>query len=65
MTVALHPPFLPDLASCDFSPFRRLKIKLKGRHFDTIEVIEAESQVVRNTLTGHNFQDSFKKLQER
>jgi hypothetical protein len=21
--------------------------------------------VVRNTLTGHNFQDSFKKLQER
>jgi hypothetical protein len=29
-----------------------LKIKLKGRHFDTIEVIEAESQAVLNTLTN-------------
>jgi hypothetical protein len=27
------------------------KIKLKGRHFDTTEVIEAESQVVLNILT--------------
>jgi hypothetical protein len=26
--------------------------KLKGRHFDTIEVIEAESQAVLDTLTG-------------
>jgi hypothetical protein len=36
-------------------------MKLKGRHFDTIEVIEAESQVVLNTLTEHDFQDAFKK----
>jgi hypothetical protein len=28
-----------------------LKIKLKGRHLDTNEVIEAESQAVLNTLT--------------
>jgi hypothetical protein len=34
-----------------------LKIKLKGRHFDTIEVIEAESM---NTFTEHDFQDAFK-----
>jgi hypothetical protein len=38
-----------------------LKIKLKGLHFDTIEVIEAESQVVLNTVTEHDFQDAFKK----
>jgi hypothetical protein len=37
-----------------------LKIKLKGRHFDTTEVIEAESQAVLNTLTEHDFQDAFK-----
>jgi hypothetical protein len=37
-----------------------LKIKLKGHHFDTIEVIEAESQAVLNTLTEHDFQDAFK-----
>jgi hypothetical protein len=35
-----------------------LKIKLKGRHFDTIEVMEAELQAVLNTLTQHNFQDN-------
>jgi hypothetical protein len=37
-----------------------LKIKLKGRHFDTIEVREAESQAVLNTLTGHDFGEAFK-----
>jgi hypothetical protein len=37
-----------------------LKIYLKGRHFDTIEVMEAESQAVLNSLTKHDFQDVFK-----
>jgi hypothetical protein len=37
-----------------------LKIKLKSRHFDTTEVMEAESQAVLNTLTEHHFQDAFK-----
>jgi hypothetical protein len=39
-------------------------IKLKGRRFDTTEVIEAESRVVPNTLTEHDFQDAFKKMAE-
>jgi hypothetical protein len=43
-----------------FSPFTRFKINLKSRHFDTIEVIEAESQTMLNTLTTQNFQDAFK-----
>jgi hypothetical protein len=50
MTVVTHPP--------QFSMFPRLKIKLKGSHFDTIEVIEAESYAVLNTLTEHDFQDA-------
>jgi hypothetical protein len=37
-----------------------LKIKLKGLHFDTIELIEAESQAVLNTFTEHDSQDVFK-----
>jgi hypothetical protein len=41
-----------------------MKIKLKGRHFDIIEIIEAESQAVLNTLIEHNFQDAFKKWQK-
>jgi hypothetical protein len=40
--------------------FPRLKIKLKGHHFDTIEVIESESQAVLNTLTERDFQDALK-----
>jgi hypothetical protein len=34
--------------------------RLKGRHFDTIEVTEAESQAVLNILREHDFQDGFK-----
>jgi hypothetical protein len=41
-----------------------LKIKLKCSHFDTLEVIEAESQAVLKVLTQHDFQDAFKKWQK-
>jgi hypothetical protein len=41
--------------------FPRLEIKLKGRHFDTLEVTEAELQAVLNTVTEHNFWDAFRK----
>jgi hypothetical protein len=34
--------------------FPQLKIKLKGRHFDTTEAIETESQAVLNTLTEYD-----------
>jgi hypothetical protein len=50
-----HPIFL----------FPRFEIKLKGRHFDTTEVAEAESQTVLNTLTEQDFQVAFKKWQKR
>jgi hypothetical protein len=52
MTVIPHPPY--------FSLFPRLKIKQKGRHSDTIEVIGAKSQMVLNTLTEQDFQDAYK-----
>jgi hypothetical protein len=34
-------------------------MKQEGRHFNTTEVIEAESQVVLNTLTEDDFRDAF------
>jgi hypothetical protein len=40
-------------------------MKLKGGHFDSIEVVEAESQAVLNIFTEHDFQDAFKKWQKR
>jgi predicted helicase len=41
-----------------------LKIKLKGSHVDTNEVIEEELKEVLNNLTEHDFQDVFKKMAE-
>jgi hypothetical protein len=38
----------------------KLKIKLKGHHFDTTGVIEAESQALLNTFTEQDFQVAFK-----
>jgi MoxR-like ATPase len=52
----------------DFSTrllFPKTKIKLKGRRFDTVEEIQAEAQMVLNTLTKKHFQDAFKKWQKR
>jgi hypothetical protein len=43
------------MAPCDFSV---------SCHFDVIEVIKAETQVVPNTRTEHDFQDAFIKMTE-
>jgi len=32
-----HPLYSPDLAPCDFCLFPKLKLKLKGHHFGTME----------------------------
>jgi hypothetical protein len=49
MAVTPHPPYSPDLAPCDFFLFPKIKLKLKGRGFDTTEEIRAESQRVLDT----------------
>jgi hypothetical protein len=41
-----------------------MKLKLKGRRFDTTE-IQAESQTVLDTLTGKEFQEAFQKWRRR
>jgi len=38
-----------------------MKLKLKGRRFDTITEIQAEMQKVLNTLTEKDFQEAFQK----
>jgi len=42
-----------------------VKLKLKGRRFDTIEEIQAESQRVLDTLTEKDFQEAFQKWRRR
>jgi len=48
-TVVPHPPYSPDLAPSNFFLFPKLKMKLKGRIFQMLEEIQAESQAVLNT----------------
>jgi hypothetical protein len=55
MAVIAHPPYSPDLAPCDFFPFPKMKLKLKGRRFDTIEEIQAEPQRLLDTLIQKDF----------
>jgi len=65
IAVIPHPPYSPDLAPCDFFLFPKLKLKLKGRRFDTIEEIQAESQRVLDTLTEKDFQEAYQKWRRR
>jgi hypothetical protein len=58
MDVIPHPPYSLDLAPCDFFLFPKMKLKLKGRRFDTTEEIQAESQRVHGTLTENGFQEA-------
>jgi len=65
MTAVLHPAYSPDLVSCDFDVFPKMKLRLKGRRFVSIEEIQAESQQAQNTLTSADFSECFQKWQNR
>jgi hypothetical protein len=56
MAVISHTPYSPELAPCDFFLFPKIKLKLKGRGFDTIEEIQPESQRVLDSVTEKDFQ---------
>ena len=50
-----RPPYSPDLAPCDFYLFPKLKSKLKGHHFRTMENIQKNVTDELNTLTENDF----------
>jgi len=61
VAVIPHPLYSPDLAPCDFFLFPKMKLKLKGRRFNTTEEIQAKTQKVLDTLTEKDFQEAFHK----
>jgi hypothetical protein len=61
MSVTPHSSYSPDLAPCDFFLFPKIKLKLKGRLFDSTEEIQAESQRVFDTLIEKDFHEAFQK----
>ena len=56
-----QPPYSPDLASCDFWLFP----KLRGCRYETIEEMKEAVTKAIDTLTQVNFHGAFQKLSER
>ena len=58
-----QPPYSPDLAPCDFCLFPKLKEKLKGCRYETIEEMKEAVTKVICTLTQEDFHGApFQKL---
>ena len=60
-----HPPYSPDLTSYDFRLFPKLKKKLRGFRYETIEEMKEAVMKVIDTLTQEDFHGAFQKLLER
>jgi hypothetical protein len=59
MVIVPHPPYSPDLASCDFALFPELKMIQKGRCFETVSGIQRESQAVLDSIKENDFHGAF------
>ena len=60
-----QPPYSPDLAPCDFWLFPKLKEKLRGCRYETIEGVKVAVMKIIDTLTQEDFYGAFQKLLER
>ena len=60
-----HPPYSSDLAPCDFYLFSKLKEKVRGCRYETIEEMKEVVTKVIDTLTQEDFRGAFQKLLER
>jgi hypothetical protein len=59
MVIIPHPPYLLDLAPCDFTLFPKLKMKLKGQRFETVFDIQRESRAVLDSIKENDFHGTF------
>ena len=59
--IAPQPPYSPDLASCNFCLFP----KLRGCRYEAIEEMKEDVTKVIDTLTQEDFDGAFQKLLER
>jgi hypothetical protein len=62
MVIVAHPPYSPNLAPCDFALFSKLKMKLKGRRFETVSDIQRESQAILDSIMENDFHGAFEAL---
>ncbi|UYV65939.1 hypothetical protein LAZ67_3005932 [Cordylochernes scorpioides] len=60
-----YPPYSPDLAPNDFFLYPKLKMKLKGRKFDKVDMIQAESKATLRNLSKSDFISCFDNWKNR
>jgi hypothetical protein len=59
MVIVPHPPYSPDLASYNFALFPKLKMKLKGQHFETVSDAQMKSQAALDSTKENDFHCAF------
>jgi len=60
-----HPPYSPDLASCDFFSFPNWKKSLAGQKFASNEEVVAATEAYFADLEKMYFSDGLKKYEHR
>jgi len=63
--VLSYPPYSPDLASCNFSLFSKLKLTLKGHHFGTMENVQNVVTDKLHILTENDFRYCYDQWKKR
>jgi len=59
------PPCSPDLAPRDFFLFPRMKIDLKGKHFQNVEEVREKMTEALKAITLQEFQNCFEQWKKR
>ena len=62
--VVPQPLYSPDLTSCDFFIFTKLKIVLKGRHFGTLENTQKSVTNTLKTILVEDLQSCYQKWEQ-
>ena len=56
-----HRPYSPDLASCDFWPFPKVKSALAGKHFSKIQDLAQAVHAEMRAIPASEYQKCFQK----
>ncbi len=62
MDMVPHPPYSPDLATCDFFLFPEIKSKLRGVAFHNIAQLQAAANEAMRNIPVQKFEDAIKDL---
>ena len=64
MMVIPLPPYSPELASCDFSLFPRMKCQMKGKRFADVSKVKKKMLEVLNNISTEEFQKCFQQWEK-